>query len=67
MRNYSKQLLFFYLCLCLPSEIFTPLNFANDKSVVNNKEKAIQLGRSPFHRGGYSIRFILVGYYATKS
>jgi len=48
------------LGLCLPSEIFTLLNFVTDKSLVNNKEKAIHLGRSPFHRGGYPIRFVRV-------
>jgi hypothetical protein len=32
--------------------MFTPLNFVNDKSEQNNKEQAIQLGRSLFHRGG---------------
>jgi len=42
-----------FLCLCLSSEIFTQLNFENNKSIVNNKEEAIQLGRSPFLRGGH--------------
>ena len=51
--DFSKQFCVVPLCLCLPSEIFTLLNFANDKSIVNNKEEAIQLGRSPFHRGGH--------------
>jgi hypothetical protein len=31
--------------------MFTPLNFVNDKSELNNKERAIQLGRSLFRRG----------------
>jgi hypothetical protein len=39
-------------CLCLPTEIFIALIMENDKSIVNNKEEAFQLGRSPFQRSG---------------
>ncbi len=35
----------------LVPEIFTPFNFVNNKSEVNNKERAIPLGQSLFHWG----------------
>ena len=62
-------------CLCFwafacPVKYFPLLNFVNDKSIVNNKKKAIHPGRSLFHRGGYSIRFVRVrlpGVYRSSS
>ena len=50
-KNIIAKRLQFSAGQCLPSEMFTPLNFVNDKSELNNKERAIQLGRSLFRRG----------------